>query len=72
MEVGRDIGVKLETVLFQLRNVPVGFIHHIEDGGLLHPLLCRGLGSVGVGVGRAGGILLPCLHVVENGIDGFF
>ena len=72
VEVGRDVGVELETVLFQLRNVPVGLIHHIEDGGLLRPLLCRGLGGVGVGVGRAGGILLPCLHVVEDGVDGFF
>jgi hypothetical protein len=72
VEVGRDVGVELEAVLLQLRNVPVGFIHHIDDGRLLHLLVCRGLGGVGVGVGRAGGILLPCLHIIEDGVDGFF
>ena len=72
VEVGRDVGVELETVLLQLRDIPVGFVHHIDNGGLLRPLLCRSLGGVGVGVGRAGSILLPCLHVIENGVDGFF
>ena len=70
VEVGRDVGVELEAVLFQLRDVPVGLVHHVEDGGLLHLFVCRGLGGVGAGVDRAGGVLLPCLHVVEDGVDG--
>ena len=70
VEVGRDVGVELEAVLFQLRDVPVGLVHHVEDGGLLHLFVCRGLGGIGAGPGRAGGVLFPCLHVVEDGVDG--
>ena len=42
MEVGRDVGVELEAVLFQLRDVPVGLVHHVEDGGLLLTKCCQG------------------------------
>ena len=71
MQVLGDIGIKGDAVLFQLRDIPVGLVHHIDDGGLLRLLVLGGHGAVAGGVQRAGGKLLALVHIVQQGIHRF-
>ena len=71
VQVLGDIGIKGDAVLFQLRNIPVGLVHHIDDGGLLHLLVLGGHGAVAGGVQRAGGKLLALVRIVQQGIHRF-
>ena len=70
VEVGGNIRVKLVAILLQLGDVPVGFVHHIKDRRLLFCLLRRSRRSVGIWVERLGRVLLPCLHVIQDLVDG--
>ena len=65
------VGIKLETVLFQLRHVPVGLVHHVDDGGLFHGLVRRGGGTVRSRVERSGGIFLRSFGIIQDLIDCF-
>ena len=69
VEVGRDIGIKLETVLLQFRHIPVGLVHHIDDGGLFHGLVRRGGGTVRSRVERSGGIFLCSFGIIQDLVD---
>ena len=69
VEVGRDIGIKLETVLFQLRHIPVGLVHHVDDGGLFHGLVRRGGGTVRSRVERSSGIFLCSFGIIQDLVD---
>ena len=71
MEVGRDVGVELETVLFQLRDIPIGLVHHIDDGGVLHLLVLGSDGTVTGGIQRTGVELLALVHIVQQSIHCF-
>ena len=71
MEVGGNIGVKLEAVLFQFGDIPVGLVHHIDDGGLFHSLVSGGGGPVGFRIEGGRGVFLRCFGVVQDLVDGF-
>ena len=72
VEVGGNVCVKLIAVLLQLRDIPIGLVHHIDDGRLLHDFICRGVCPVGLRVERAGGVLFPRLHVIQDLVDRLF
>ena len=66
VQVGGNVGVELDAVLFQLRHIPVGFVHHINDGGLLFLLVLRGSGTVAGGIERAGAEVPALVHLVQQ------
>ena len=72
VQVGRHIRVELDAVLFQLRHIPVGLVHHINNGRLFYLLVLGGGGRVAGGVQRAGGELPALIHIVQNGIHRLF
>ena len=72
VQVGRHIRVELDAVLFQLRHIPVGLVHHINNGRLFYLLVLGGGGRVAGRVQRAGGELLALIHIVQNGIHRLF
>ena len=69
VEIGGDIGIKLETILLQFRHIPVGLVHHIDDGGLFRGLVRRGGGTVRSRVERSSGIFLCSFGIIQNLVD---
>ena len=63
VEVGRDVGVKSDAVLFQFADIPIGFVHHIEDGGGLFDG-CIAVREIGPRLDLPGGF-----HLVQQGVD---
>ena len=66
VEVLRYIGIKGDAALLQLRNIPVGFVHHINNGRLLCLLLLGGGGGIAACIHGAGGEFLTLGHVIQN------
>ena len=69
VKVLRYIGIKGDAVLFQLGNIPVGLIHHINNGRLLRLLLLGGGGGIAACVHGTGGEFLALCHVIQNTVN---
>ena len=72
MEVGGNVGVEGKAVLLQFRDVPIGLVHHIDNGRLLLRLVGGRRGSVGVRVEGRRGVFLCRSGVIEDLVNGFF
>ena len=72
VEVLGNIRVKGDTVLFQLGDIPVGLVHHIDDGWILLLLVFGRGGGVAGGIQRACGELLALVHIFQQVIHSFF
>ena len=66
VEVLRYIGIKGDAVLLQLGNIPVGLVHHINNGRLLCLLLFRRGGGIAACVHGAGGEFFALGYVIQN------
>ena len=66
VKVLRYIGIKGDAVLLQLRNIPVGLVHHINNGRLLCLLLLGGGGGIAACIHGAGGEFLALSYVIQN------
>ena len=71
MQVLGDVRIKGDAVLFQLRDIPIGLVHHIDDGGVLHLLVLGRDGTVAGGIQRTGVELLALVHIVQQSIHCF-
>ena len=71
VQVLGNIGIKGDAVLFQLRDIPIGLVHHIDDGGVLHLLVLGSDGTVAGGIQRTGVELLALVHIVQQSIHCF-
>ena len=72
MEVGGNIRVERKAILLQLRDIPVGLVHHVDDGGALFGLPGRRDRPIGRRVERCRLVVPGCGGVVQNLVHGIF
>lgn len=72
MEVGGNIRVERKAILLQLRDIPVGLVHHVDNGGALFGLPGWRDRPIRRRVERCRLVVPGCGGVVQNLVHGIF